>query len=150
MTAHSVSVQESRTVLLGATTSLPLWRVILFRTGIVITAFMGTMNTINGGSAALGMQKGVDSSNYSPLLALLLFGVGLPTLLLVGTAWRPVQWALWTVVALRFVEAATMWVPFGPGDWYQAPENRGFYLVLVAVSLVVCGLMSFGLRRRSH
>ena len=127
---------------------LPLWRRILFRIGLVLTAFMGTVNTINGGSALLGIQAEADPSTASPFIAVLLFGIGLPTLLLVGTAWRPVQWALWTVIALRFLEAATMWVPFGPGDWYQAPENRGFYLVLVVVSLVVCGLMAFGLQRR--
>ena len=38
-------------------------------------------------------------------------------LLLVGTAWVPRQWALWTVIALRSLEALTMWIPFGPGDW---------------------------------
>ncbi|PZU47902.1 MAG: hypothetical protein DI566_04905 [Microbacterium sp.] len=132
----------------ATTRSLPLWRTILFRIGIVLTTLMGLMNTINGGSALLGIQAEADPSTYSPLIAALLLGIGFPTLLLVGTAWRPVQWALVTVIVLRFLEAATMWVPFGPGDWYQAPEARGFYIVLVVVSLVVCGLMSSGLSRR--
>lgn len=127
------------------TRSLPLWRTILFRIGIVLTTLMGLMNTINGGSALLGIQAG---SSYSPLIAALLFCIGFPTLVLVGTAWRPVQWALVAIIVLRFLEAATMWVPFGPGDWYQAPELRGFYLTLVVVSLVVCALMSFGVSRR--
>ena len=108
---------------------------------------MAVFNTINGGSALLGMQEGADAS---PALAWLLFGVGLGTLLLVGTAWIPKQWALWAVIALRSLEALTMWIPFGPGDWYQAPENRGFYLVLVAVATIVCVLMAFGLRRRAR
>lgn len=128
------------------TTALPLWRRIVFRVGIVLTAIMATMNTINGGSSLLGMQAGGEAT--SPLLAGMLFGIGLPTLLLVGIAWRPTQWALVTVILLRFLEAATMWVPFGPGDWYQAPEQRGFYLILVVVSLAVCALMSAGLVRR--
>lgn len=127
-----------------ASGSLPLWRRLLFRLGIVLTVLMGTMNTINGGSALLGMQ----GDQGSPVIAGLLFGVGLPTLLLAAPAWLPVRWALVAVIVLRFLEAATMWIPMGPGDWYTAPENRPFYTVLVAVSLAVCGLMSLGLRRR--
>ncbi|MGB4137533.1 MAG: hypothetical protein WA971_13265 [Microbacterium sp.] len=123
---------------------LPLWRRILFRVGLVLTAFMGLMNTLNGGSALLGMQD----ARGAVVIAWLLFGIGLPTLLLVGTAWIPRQWALCTVIVLRFLEAGTMWIPMGPGDWYQAPENRPFYLGLVAASLVVCALMSLGLQRR--
>ena len=126
------------------TAQRPVWRTILFRTGLVLTALMGTANTVNGGSALLGLQ----GDDVAHALGLLLFGVGLPTLLLVGTAWIPKQWALWTVIVLRALEALTMWIPFGPGDWYQAPENRGFYLVLVAASVVVCALMALGLRRR--
>ena len=106
---------------------------------------MALMNTINGGSALLGMQEGPDAS---PLLALMLVVIGVPTLLLAGAAWIPCRWALSTVIVLRSLEALTMWVPFGPGDWYQAPENRGFYLVLVAVSIIVCALMALGLQRR--
>lgn len=145
------AVSASADVTVAATTSaartLPVWRGILFRIGLVLTAVMGFFNTVNGASALLGMQPGAEAS---PGLALMLLGIGLPTLLLVGTAWRPVQWALVTVIVLRFLEAATMWIPFGPGDWYQAPENRGFYLVLVVVSLFVCGLMALGLRRRGR
>ena len=55
-----------------------------------------------------------------------------------------------TLVVLRGMEALTMWIPMGPGDWYTAPENRPFYLVLVVVSLAVCALISFGLRRRTR
>lgn len=138
-----------RTTDVAGTTRLSLWRTIVMRIGLVLTTLMAVMNTVNGGSALLGIQEGADASTYAPGIAGLLFFIGLGTLLLVGTAWPPVQWALVTVIALRFLEAATMWVPFGPGDWYQAPENRGFYLVLVVVSLVVCALMSFGLKRRA-
>jgi fatty acid desaturase len=120
--------------------------VILFRVGLVLTAVMGLANTVNGGSALLGMQ----GDDAAPGIAWLLFGVGLPTLLLVGTAWVPRQWALWTVIALRSLEALTMWIPFGPGDWYQAPENRSFYVTLVVASVVVCALMALGLRRRKR
>lgn len=126
---------------------LPAWRRVLMRVGLVLTTIMAIMNTINGGSGLLGMRQGPASSVW---IDVLLFGVGLPTLLLVGTAWRPVRWALWAVIGLRFLEAATMWMPFGPGDWYQAPENRGFYLVLVVVSLVVCALMAAGLGGRNR
>lgn len=128
--------------------TLPLWRAIVFRTGVVLTCVMATMNTINGGSALLGIQEGADAAPSSPAIGVLLFGIGLPTLLLAGTAWRPVRWALLVLILLRFLEAASMWIPFGPGDWYQAPENRGFYLTLVAVSLLVSGLMAVGLPRR--
>lgn len=142
MTALTVDAKQA-----GLTASrLPLWRIILFRTGIVLTTIMAVFNTLNGGLNLLSP----DESNTSPWIALLLFGIGLPTLLLAGTAWIPRQWALVTVIALRSLEALTMWVPFGPGDWYQAPENRGFYLVLVAVSCVVCALMAFGLRGRTR
>lgn len=132
------------------TRRLPVWRQVVFRIGIVLTTLMAIFNTVNGGSALLGIQEGADASTYSPALAALLFGVGLGTLLLVGTAWIPTPWALWTVIALRALEALTMWIPFGPGDWYDAPENRGFYLVLVAVATFVCVLMRFGLRRRAR
>lgn len=82
------------------------------------------------------------------LIGWLLFGIGFPKLVLVGFAWIPKQGALITVIALRALEALTMWVPLGPGDWYHSPERHCFYLTLVAASLLVCTLMSFGLRRR--
>ncbi|MFP5347199.1 MAG: hypothetical protein ACLGIA_09240 [Actinomycetes bacterium] len=125
---------------------IPTWRLALSRTGVVLTMLMATMNTINGGSALLGVQSGEP---VSPVIAALLFGIGLPTLILVVPAWKSVQWALVTVIALRALEALTMWVPMGPGDWYSAPENRPFYVLLVVVSLAVCALMSLGLRRRA-
>ncbi len=124
-------------------TRLPLWRAILFRIGLVLTAVMGLFNTLNGGLTLLDPA----SSAASPALGALLFGIGLPTLLLVGLAWIPLQWALITVIVLRALEALTMWIPFGKGDWYDQPDNRPFYLVLVGVSTIVCVLMSFGLRR---
>jgi len=126
-----------------STARLPLWRRILFRIGLVLTVFMGLMNTMNGGSVLLGLQPGKGAT----VVAALLFGIGFPTLLLAVTAWIPRQWALLTVIALRFLEAGTMWIPMGPGDWYHTPERQGFYLTLVAASLLVCGLMAFGLRR---
>jgi hypothetical protein len=132
--------------IVSVATRLPLWRRILFRIGIVLTTFMGLANTLNGGSALLGMQPGEGSL----VIAGLLFGIGFPTLLLVGLAWIPKQWALIAVIVLRALEALTMWIPMGPGDWYDAPENRGFYLTLVGASLLVCALMSFGLRRRAR
>lgn len=128
----------------GAPRRLSLWRRILFRIGIVLTTIMGIFNTVNGGSQLLGIQ----GEGISPWIGLLLFGVGLPTLLFVSLAWVPIRWALITVIALRAMEALTMWVPFGPGDWYTTPERQPFYLVLVGVSLVVCALMSLGLQRR--
>lgn len=128
---------------------IALSRRVLLRLGVVLTTLMATMNLINGGSALLGIQKGADPSTYSSWIALLLFGIGGGTLLLAVSAWRPVQGALVAVIVLRLLEAVTMWIPFGPGDWYSAPENRGFYLTLVGVSLVVGALLSAGLRRRA-
>lgn len=146
MTAVTTAVgREAR--LAPASTRLPAWRRILFRVGIVLTTLMATMNTINGGSSLLGIQEGAAAS---PVIAVLLFGIGLPTLLLAGTAWVARGWALVTLIVLRGLEALTMWIPMGPGDWYTAPENRPFYLVLVVVSLAVCALMSFGLHRRAR
>ncbi len=146
MTAVTTST-DAASPLAAASTTLPAWRKILFRTGIVLTALMATMNTINGGSELLGMQAGPA---YSPVVAALLLGIGLPTLLLAGTAWIPRWWALVTVIVLRLLEAGTMWIPMGPGDWYTAPENRPFYTVLVVVSLAVCALMVLGLQRRAR
>lgn len=128
-----------------AAAKLPLRRRILFRTGIVLTTVTGLANTVNGGSGLLGLQGG--GAQYAAI-GWLLFGIGFPTLVLVGFAWVPKQWALWAVIVLRALEALTMWVPLGPGDWYHEPARRGFYLVLVAASVLVCTLMSFGLRRR--
>lgn len=125
---------------------LPTWRLVLGRIGIVLTTIMACFNTINGGAMLLGVQTEVEAS---PVIGGLLFGIGLPTLLLTVPAWRSMGKALAALIVLRFLEAGTMWVPMGPGDWYSAPENRPFYLVLVAVSLTVSGLMFLGLRRRT-
>lgn len=124
----------------------PTWRLALCRLGIALTSVMGLFNTINGGSALLGVQTGEP---LSPVIAGLLLCIGLPTLLLAVSAWRSIRHALMALIALRALEALTMWIPMGPGDWYSAPENRPFYIVLVVVSVAVCLLMSLGLRRRT-
>jgi len=122
---------------------MPIWRRILFRFGLVLTAIMGLFNTLNG---AMTLME-PDQAAASPAIGGLLFAIGLPTLLLVGLAWIPIQWALITVIGLRALEVLTMWIPMGEGDWYSAPDNRPFYLGLVVVSTAVCALMALGLRR---
>ena len=126
------------------TRRLPLWRAILFRVGLVLSAIMGLFNLLNG----WGNLTSPDDAVISPLLATTLIVIGLPTLLFVSLAWIPVRWALITLISLRSLEFFTMFLPMGKGDWYDAPEQRPFYLVLVGMSLGVCALMALGLQRR--
>ncbi len=139
MTTLTASVLPARKL------RLPTWRLVISRLGIVLTAIMGSFNMVNGAASLLGLQKEVE---VSPVLAGMLLGIGLPTMLLTVSAWQSMGKALAALIALRSLEALTMWIPMGAGDWYSAPENHPKYVGLVMVALAVCGLMSLGLGRR--